>query len=96
VQVVRVGVWPAGDEDEQAFDLRDGERDQAGVRWWVVIRADALRAVLAVENAKYGTGYGIELLDPAVNACFRVRPRVVFALREAEFTTSPTRWTFDR
>lgn len=32
--------------------------------------------------------------DPADNPIIRVRPRRVFGLIEAEFTTSPTRWTF--
>ncbi|WP_211240803.1 pyridoxamine 5'-phosphate oxidase family protein [Hamadaea tsunoensis] len=54
-----------------------------------------LRTVLDVENAKYGTAYGMDMLDPAANACFRVRPATAFGLIEAEFTTSPTRWTFD-
>ncbi len=54
-----------------------------------------LAAILDAENRKYGTGYGIEMLDPAVNACFRVWPRQVFALLDADFTGSPTRWTFE-
>jgi len=29
--------------------------------------------VLALENAKYETDNGIDMLDPAVNSCFRVR-----------------------
>jgi hypothetical protein len=56
---------------------------------------DLLRAVLDAENAKYGTDYGIELLDPAESACFRFRPSWAFALSERDFTGSPTRWRFD-
>lgn len=53
-----------------------------------------LHSVLDLENAKYGTDYGIEMFDPAVNATFRVRPDVVFGLLSSDFTGSPTRWTF--
>jgi hypothetical protein len=52
--------------------------------------------MLALENAKYGTDYSIELLDPAVNATIRVRPRWAFGLAEGDFTGSPTRWVFER
>jgi PPOX class probable F420-dependent enzyme len=61
----------------------------------LVTDPDALATVLALENAKYETDYGIDLLDPAINASFRVRPRWVFGLREDDFTGSPTRWIFD-
>jgi pyridoxamine 5'-phosphate oxidase-like protein len=53
-----------------------------------------LAAMLALENAKYSTDYGIELLDPAVNSSFRVTPRRVFGLESSDFTGSPTRWDF--
>jgi hypothetical protein len=36
--VVGIGVRLAGDENEQAFELGDGERDQAGVGGWVLVR----------------------------------------------------------
>jgi Pyridoxamine 5'-phosphate oxidase len=55
-----------------------------------------LQAVLDAENTKYGTDYGIALLDPAVSACFRVRPVWAFGLSESDFTGSPTRWRFNR
>lgn len=55
----------------------------------------ALETLLILENQKYGTNYGIELLDPAVSACFQVHPIQAFALKEEDFTGSPTRWTFD-
>jgi PPOX class probable F420-dependent enzyme len=60
----------------------------------VVGDADALAAALARENAKYGTDYGPELVDPAVNTTFRVRPIWVFSLDEADFTGTPTCWSF--
>ena len=59
----------------------------------VVAGGDDLARMLAAENAKYGTDYGIDMLDPRDNTCFRVRPRWVFALDAADFTGSPTRWT---
>jgi len=55
---------------------------------------DVLALVLAAENEKYGTDYGIEMFDPNVNATFRIRPRWAFGLTEGDFTGSPTRWQF--
>lgn len=60
----------------------------------VVTETVALRTFLGQVNAKYGTGYGAELTDPARNATVRVRPRWVFGLDEADFAGSPTRWEF--
>ena len=59
----------------------------------LVTDLDALATMLALENAKYDTNYTIELLDPDVNAVYRVRPRWAFGLRQDDFTGSPTRWT---
>jgi general stress protein 26 len=53
-----------------------------------------LETVLALENTKYGTDYGMELMDPEVNSVFRVRPAWGFGLTEEDFTGSPTRWQF--
>jgi hypothetical protein len=61
----------------------------------LITALDALNKVLALENAKYSTDYGIDMLDPALNACFRVRPRWVFGLQAGDFTGSPTRWDFE-
>jgi general stress protein 26 len=55
----------------------------------------ALATMLALENAKYGTDYGIDTLDPELNSCFRVRPQWVFGLQAGDFTGSPTRWDFE-
>jgi general stress protein 26 len=55
----------------------------------------ALETLLEVMNAKYDTSYEIDLLDPNVNAAFRVRPAWAFAIRHDDFAGSPTRWTFD-
>jgi hypothetical protein len=40
--------------------------------------------------AKYGSGF------PDDSPLFAVAPRVVIAVVEAEFTTTPTRWTFEQ
>jgi hypothetical protein len=53
-----------------------------------------LATLLALENAKYSTDYGIEMLDPVANSAFRVRPQWVFGLQAGDFTGSPTRWGF--
>ena len=53
-----------------------------------------LAAMLALENAKYETDYGIEMMDPALNSCFRIHPRWAFGIEHGDFTGSPTRWEF--
>jgi len=55
-----------------------------------------LRAMLAAENAKYGTDYGPEMVDPALNSVFALRPEWAFALDSSDFAGSPTRYTFGR
>lgn len=57
---------------------------------------EALTAMLAAENAKYGTSYGPEMVDPASNSVFSLRPEWVFALDSRDFSGSPTRFTFGR
>ena len=59
-----------------------------------VTDGDTLRAVLQAENAKYGTEYGENMVDPASNSVFAVRPQWVFALDSADFTGTPTRFIF--
>jgi nitroimidazol reductase NimA-like FMN-containing flavoprotein (pyridoxamine 5'-phosphate oxidase superfamily) len=59
-----------------------------------VTDGDTLLAVLRAENAKYGTDYGEDMVDPASNSVFAVRPRWVFALDCADFTGTPTRFVF--
>jgi hypothetical protein len=54
-----------------------------------------LALMLKLENAKYATSYGIEMLDPALNSTFRVRPLWAFGLQAGDFTGSPTRWEFE-
>jgi len=34
------------------------------------------------------------MLDPALNACFRVTPNWAFGIEQGDFTGSPTRWEF--
>ena len=64
-----------------------------GIAELITVQADLI-TMLALENAKYSTDYGIEMLDPALNSSFRVRPRWVFGLEAGDFTGSPTRWEF--
>jgi hypothetical protein len=53
-----------------------------------------LERMLAAENAKYGTDYGIDMFDPAQNSCFALSPQRVFGLDSSDFTGSPTKWVF--
>ncbi|MGP8002086.1 MAG: pyridoxamine 5'-phosphate oxidase family protein [Streptosporangiaceae bacterium] len=53
-----------------------------------------LAGMLTAENAKYGTSYGPEMVDPASNSVFSLRPDWVFALDSRDFTGSPTRFLF--
>jgi PPOX class probable F420-dependent enzyme len=62
----------------------------------LVTAPEALARMLRLVNAKYATSYTAELVDPAVNATIRVRPRWAFGLKQEDFTGSPTRWTFRR
>jgi hypothetical protein len=50
----------------------------------------------AAENAKYGTDYGMDMLDPASNSALVLRPEWAFALDTKDFLGSPTRFTFGR
>ncbi len=60
----------------------------------IVIEAALLQRVIDLVNAKYDTSYDIGMLDPSTKATVHVRPASVFALDEADFSGSPTRWTF--
>ncbi len=60
----------------------------------VVTDLDEIRGFLGRSNAKYQVDYGLDFLDPAVNATVRVRPTWAFALRHDDFAGSPTRWVF--
>jgi PPOX class probable F420-dependent enzyme len=53
-----------------------------------------LRAFADAVDAKYGTSYGVEFYDPAVNGVWRVPPAKAIGLRQDDFSGSPTRWTF--
>ena len=57
---------------------------------------EQLQSLLAAENAKYGTGYGIEMIDPAINSVFALAPEWVLTLDSKDFTGSPTRFVFAR
>jgi PPOX class probable F420-dependent enzyme len=58
----------------------------------VVADSESLESFLEALNAKYSTSYARDLVDPAVNRCFRVRPSWVFSLSGGNFSGSPTRW----
>jgi Pyridoxamine 5'-phosphate oxidase len=59
-----------------------------------VLASDALAGFMAALDTKYGSSYGPEFADPAVNAVWRVAPDRAFGLMESDFPGSPTRWTF--
>lgn len=61
----------------------------------LITSPEDLATLLRLENEKYGTDYGIEMLDPEVNSAFRVRPSSAFGLKQADFQGSPTRWRFE-
>jgi PPOX class probable F420-dependent enzyme len=61
----------------------------------LLTRREDLEAMLAAENAKYDTEYGFDMVDPALNSCFSMKPTWAFGVRADNFTGSPTRWTFD-
>ncbi len=58
----------------------------------LVTDAAELQRILDLENAKYGTDYGMELFDPEVNCVFRFTPTWAFGLLQDDFAGSPTRW----
>lgn len=56
----------------------------------------SLEAFVAACNAKYESAdMTVEFMDPAANACLRVRPVTVFALSEDDFLRTPTRWRWE-
>jgi hypothetical protein len=61
----------------------------------VVTEPALLQRVTDLMNAKYGTGFSVDFLDPAKNATIQVRPRQVIGLRSGDFNGSPTRWVFE-
>lgn len=61
---------------------------------FVVDDPEQLRQALDLENRKYGTDYGAEMIDPDHNTWFALEPEWAFALDEDDFTGSPTRWSF--
>jgi general stress protein 26 len=49
---------------------------------------------LDLVNEKYATSYELDFLNPETTAVLRVEPTWAFALRQDDFSGSPTRWTF--
>lgn len=66
-----------------------------GVAELLTERAE-LEEFLTLTNAKYSTTYGVEMVDPAVNCSFCLRPTWAFGLQSDNFTGSPTRWSFTK
>lgn len=54
----------------------------------------AKQGYLDLINAKHGTDYPLDFLDPATTAVFCFRPSWAFGLLERDFGGSPTRWRF--
>lgn len=59
----------------------------------VTERSD-LEKMLAAENAKYGTDFGFDMVDPVANSVFALSPAWAFALDSSDFLGSPTAFTF--
>jgi hypothetical protein len=60
----------------------------------IVVDRSEIATFLALSNEKYKVDYGLDFLDPAVNATVRLRPEWAFGLRHDDFSGSPTRWRF--
>ena len=74
-------------EDEQHPVVLNGEGE---IR---TLHAE-LAHVIELFNAKYGTDYAMDFVDPTKNATIRVRPMWAFGVDADDFIGSPTRWTF--
>jgi PPOX class probable F420-dependent enzyme len=61
----------------------------------IVTDGESIAKVIALVNAKYGTEYEVDFLDPAIQATIRVRPSWAFGLLQEDFEGSPTKWVFD-
>lgn len=59
-----------------------------------ITNQEELERMLAAENAKYGTDYGIDMVDPTFNSVFALTPEWAFTLDSGDFTGSPTRFVF--
>jgi PPOX class probable F420-dependent enzyme len=84
-------------QNPQVVVTADDSEDPIVVEGRAEIVADMteIEAFLAATNKKYEVTYAIDFLDPAVNATVRVTPSQAFALVQADFAGSPTRWRFD-
>jgi hypothetical protein len=54
--------------------------------------ADPIQKFTDAVNVKYETDYGVDFFEG--NALWIARPHSAFALDEADFAGSPTRWRF--
>lgn len=55
----------------------------------------AIERFAIASSTKYDQALDVDFYDPAVNGTYAVTPVRVIALKDAEFTTSPTRWRFE-
>ena len=62
----------------------------------LVVERSAIERFAGWADANYSTSYGVDFYAAPGNRCFRLVPTWVFALTEADFTGSPTRWKFER
>ena len=60
----------------------------------LITAREELETLLSLENAKYSTNYGIDMLDPVTSSSFRISPLWAFGLQMDDFSGSPTRWDF--
>jgi nitroimidazol reductase NimA-like FMN-containing flavoprotein (pyridoxamine 5'-phosphate oxidase superfamily) len=58
----------------------------------LIVAEDAIEHFTSWVNTKYGTDLPVSFF--ADNAAFRLDPRCVFGLDDADFSTSPTKWVF--
>jgi hypothetical protein len=80
---------PTGGRGLLPWSWAEGRLTKSHDYWVATVRQDGRPHLMPV-----WTDYGVDFLDPSVNATFRVAPSWVFGLTEDDFTGSPTRWTF--
>jgi hypothetical protein len=89
-------VWGMWDDSTLWFSSTVGSRKVRNLKADRISTDPAvLQRVTDLMNAKYHTDFGVDFLDPVINATVGVRPRRVFSLRAVDFSGSPTRWTFE-
>ncbi len=85
-------VWALWHEGRLWFSSSNGSRKARNLR-------ARPRCTVSTDNplepvVVQGTDYGADMVDPASNSVFALRPAWVFALDSADFTGTPTRFIF--